>query len=104
MDLELTGKVAIVTGSTRGLGYASAAALVAEGCQVTICARGEEGLAEATAKLRSLPKGEDNVLAIQADLATDKGVADVVMRTVESSLKPLPGAPEGASIPPFPAE
>jgi 3-oxoacyl-[acyl-carrier protein] reductase len=84
MDLELTGKVAIVTGSTRGLGYASASALVAEGCQVTICARGEEGLAEATAKLRSLPKGEDNVLAIQADLATDKGVADVVMRTVET--------------------
>jgi 3-oxoacyl-[acyl-carrier protein] reductase len=84
MDLELTGKVAIVTGSTRGLGFATASALLAEGCHVTICARGEAGLAEATATLRSLPGGDERVLAIQADLATDKGVADVVMRTVET--------------------
>ena len=36
----LTDKVAIVTGSSRGLGLASARALVAEGCRVCICARG----------------------------------------------------------------
>jgi 3-oxoacyl-[acyl-carrier protein] reductase len=83
MDLELAGKVALVTGSTRGLGFAIASALVAEGCHVTICARGEAGLAEATAKLRTLG-GDDHVLAIQADVATDKGVADIVMRTVET--------------------
>ena len=46
MDLELTGKVAIVTGSSQGLGLASAAALVDEGCRVTICARGEAALAD----------------------------------------------------------
>src|SRR3954470_22200270 len=84
MDLSLTNQVAVVTGSTRGLGFAIATALLNEGCNVTICARGEEGLAEAMAKLRALPGGEDRVLAIQADLATDKGVADVVMRTVET--------------------
>jgi 3-oxoacyl-[acyl-carrier protein] reductase len=84
MNLHLTDKIAIVTGSTRGLGLATARTLVAEGCNVTICARGEEGLASATADLRTLPEGESRVLAIQADLTTDKGVADVVMRTVET--------------------
>ena len=84
MDLGLTDRTAIVTGSTRGLGLAIARALVAEGCNVTICARGEAGLAEATADLRRLPGGEARVMAVQADVATDKGVADVVMRTVEA--------------------
>jgi 3-oxoacyl-[acyl-carrier protein] reductase len=84
VDLELTNKIAIVTGSTRGLGFATVKALLAEGCNVTICARGEEGLASAVAELRGLPGGIERILAIQADLSTDKGVADVVMRTVET--------------------
>ena len=84
MDLQLTGKIAIVTGSTKGLGLACATALVEEGCNVTICARGEEGLVDAVTKLRTIPGGEQRVLAVQADLATDKGVADVVIRTVDT--------------------
>jgi len=85
MDLGLTGKIAIVTGSTRGLGFASAKALLAEGCKVTICARGEEGIAAAVMELRSaIPDGGSRLLAIQADVSTDKGVADVILRTVET--------------------
>ena len=84
MDLELTGKTAVITGSTRGLGFASAAALLAEGCNVTICARGEAGLADAVAKLRELPGGSECVLAVQADVSTDKGVADVLFRTIDT--------------------
>jgi 3-oxoacyl-[acyl-carrier protein] reductase len=85
MELGLENKIAIVTGSTRGLGFASAKALLAEGCRVTICARGEEGLAAAVGELRSIvPGGGERLLAIQADVSTDKGVADVVMRTVET--------------------
>jgi 3-oxoacyl-[acyl-carrier protein] reductase len=84
MDLQLENKIAIVTGSTRGLGFATAKALLVEGCHVTICARGEEGLASAVAELRELPGGTERILAIQADLSTGKGVADVVMRTVET--------------------
>jgi len=83
VDLGLTDKIAIITGSTRGLGLATARALVAEGCNVTICARGEGGLAEAATDLRRMG-GDDRVIAVQADLATDKGVADVVTRTVEA--------------------
>jgi 3-oxoacyl-[acyl-carrier protein] reductase len=84
MDLGLAGKIAIVTGSTRGLGLAIATALVEEGCRVTICARGETGIAEAVEQLRTLPGGTERVLAVQADVATDKGVADVILRTVET--------------------
>ena len=47
MNLELDGKTAVVTGSSRGLGLASAAALVQEGCQVTICARDQARLEKA---------------------------------------------------------
>jgi 3-oxoacyl-[acyl-carrier protein] reductase len=54
VDLQLARKVAVVTGSSRGLGLAIASALVAEGCLVTICARGGMGLAEALAKVRAL--------------------------------------------------
>jgi len=85
MDLGLTDKIAIVTGSTRGLGFATAKALLAEGCNVTICARGEEGIASAVMELRSaVPDGASRLLAIQADVSTDKGVADVILRTVET--------------------
>ena len=84
MDLQLTGKIAIVTGSTRGLGFATARALLAEGCNVAICARGEARLADAAAELRMSPGGTARVLAVQGDLATDRGVADVIDRTVEA--------------------
>jgi 3-oxoacyl-[acyl-carrier protein] reductase len=84
MNLDLAGKTAIVTGSSKGLGLAIAAALVEELCNVTICARGEEGLAAAVAKLRGIPGGQERVLAVQADLATEKGVADIIMRTSET--------------------
>lgn len=84
MDLQLAGKIAIVTGSTRGLGLAIATALLEEGCSVTICARGEEGLAAAVARLRETRGASERLMAVQADVATDKGVADVIMRTVET--------------------
>ena len=58
------------------MGFASARALLAEGCRVTICARGEERLAAAAAELRQLPGGDERVLAVQADVSTDEGVAD----------------------------
>ena len=84
MDLGLSDKIAIVTGSTKGLGLAIAASLVQEGCRVTICARGEAGIADAVEKLRTRPGGAERILAVQADLSTEKGVADVILRTVET--------------------
>ncbi|MCY4662256.1 MAG: SDR family oxidoreductase [Acidobacteria bacterium] len=83
MDLQLTGKIALVTGSSRGLGLASARALLDEGCRVVICARGAERLEAASAALRAAGASED-VLAVQADLSTGEGVETVLRRTVDT--------------------
>lgn len=82
MDLELSGKVAIVTGSSRGLGLASAKALAAEGCCVCISARGAERLAEAAKEVQDVAGARDDVLAVQSDLTTGEGVERVVSRTI----------------------
>jgi len=51
MDLGLRGKVAMVAAASRGIGLATAKALAAEGCVVSICARDEERLEAATAEI-----------------------------------------------------
>jgi 3-oxoacyl-[acyl-carrier protein] reductase len=81
MDLELTNKVAIITGSSRGLGLASAAALAFEGCRVTLCARGAERLAGAAAEVRARCGDPGRVFAVQADVSTLDGVAALVDQT-----------------------
>jgi len=84
MDLALTDKVAIVTGSSRGIGLASARALVLEGCRVCICARGAERLADAALEVEASAKRPNLVLAVQADVSTPEGVALVIDRAVET--------------------
>jgi 3-oxoacyl-[acyl-carrier protein] reductase len=83
VNLELTHKVAIVTGSSRGLGLACARALLEEGCRVTICARGQEKLSAAAEELRAADRDADRVLPIRADVSTIEGVEQVVAATVE---------------------
>ncbi len=82
MDLLLKDKVALVTGSSRGLGYASARALVDEGCRVCLCARGEEQLLKAGAELASLARTSDRVTAVRADLSTRGGAEAAVAHAV----------------------
>jgi 3-oxoacyl-[acyl-carrier protein] reductase len=84
VDLQLAGKVAIVTGSSRGLGLASARALAAEGCRVCLSARGAGPLEEAAAEVRTVARAPADVLAVAADLATEAGIAAVVSRTIEA--------------------
>ena len=84
MDLGLTDKIAVVTGSSRGLGLASARALVAEGCRVCICARGEERLAEAALEVEAAARKPNMVTAVQADVSTIDGVARVIEKAVET--------------------
>ena len=84
MDLGLTDKVAIVTGSSRGLGLASARALVAEGCRVCLCARGEERLAEAALEVEAVAKRPNLITTVQADVSTNDGVERVIERAVDT--------------------
>jgi NAD(P)-dependent dehydrogenase (short-subunit alcohol dehydrogenase family) len=53
MDLKLTGKIALVTGSSRGIGLATAKAFAAEGCQVMLSGRSTEQLRETETALRA---------------------------------------------------
>ena len=84
MDLELRDKAALVTGSSRGLGFASAAALAREGCRVCICARGAERLAAASAALEQEAGGPGRVLAVKADLTEPGAPAVVVDRAADT--------------------
>jgi NAD(P)-dependent dehydrogenase (short-subunit alcohol dehydrogenase family) len=52
MDLDLTGKLALVTGSTRGIGLASVAGLAQMGAEVVINGRDNAAITEAMAKVR----------------------------------------------------
>ena len=87
MDLGLSDKIAIVTGSSRGLGLASARALLGEGCRVSISGRDETRLQAAADELRreaASGDGTDRVLAVSADLAEAAGIESVMTRTVEA--------------------
>jgi 3-oxoacyl-[acyl-carrier protein] reductase len=78
MDLGLAGRVAIVTGGSRGLGLAAAQALIAEGANVVVCARGAEALKQAAGSLQKAAASGARVATAVADVSTEAGVTAVV--------------------------
>ena len=77
-------KVAIVTGSSRGLGLASARALAAEGCRVTLCGRTQSTLDAAHRDVAAAAGAAERVRAIRADVAQLSGVQAVVDATLQA--------------------
>jgi 3-oxoacyl-[acyl-carrier protein] reductase len=73
MDLGLKGKWALVCAASKGLGKGCAKALVQEGVNVVITARGAEALEATAAELRALGGGE--VRTVAGDIATPEGRA-----------------------------
>jgi 3-oxoacyl-[acyl-carrier protein] reductase len=78
MNLGLRGKVAIVTGSSRGIGRAIALSLAGEGAQVVLSARGAEDLQSAVAEARGVGGSDAAAEGVVADLTTEAGVEAVV--------------------------
>ncbi len=78
MDLGLKGKTAIVTGGSRGLGFAAAKGLAAEGAHVVVCARGEEALKKAADALQKAALSGARIAFMAADVSTEAGNQKVI--------------------------
>jgi len=76
MDLQLNGKTALVSGSTKGIGFAIARLLAAEGAKVILNGRTEAAVADAK---KQIPTAE----GFAADLATAQGCAAIAKRHPE---------------------
>jgi len=98
MDLQLTGKTALVLAASKGLGKACAAALVAEGADVIIGAREKTALEATAAELRNLGKGR--VLAIPVDVTRPEQVSAMI-DTVAATFGKIDILVNNAGGPPF---
>ncbi len=80
MSQRFTGKTAIVTGASRGIGFGIAERLVAEGARVCITARGEEALAEAAEKLG----GPDKAICVAGKADRPEHQDEAIAKTTEA--------------------
>jgi NAD(P)-dependent dehydrogenase (short-subunit alcohol dehydrogenase family) len=80
MDLQLAGKRAIVTGASRGIGYAVARALAAEGAAVVLAARGQDALDAAAARIAA---DGGRALAVVTDTTDEASVRGLVRRAAD---------------------
>jgi len=77
---KLTGKTALITGGSKGIGYAIAKSLLAEGMKVAITSRSQEGADKAAGQLNNSFKG--NALGIVADVRNYESQQQVVEKII----------------------
>ncbi len=85
MNLGLQGKLAVVSGSTAGIGFAIAATLAQEGARVVINGRTEARVTAAVEKIRQRTKGAE-LIGVAADLGTAAGVNLFVKQVPEADI------------------
>jgi NAD(P)-dependent dehydrogenase (short-subunit alcohol dehydrogenase family) len=85
MDLGLSGKTAVVSGSTAGIGFAIAASLAAEGAKVILNGRTEARVSSAVEQIRQRVKKAD-VRGIAADLSTSRGVEVLLQQVPDADI------------------
>jgi len=81
MDLKLEGKRALITGSSRGLGYATALTLAREGAWVAINGRDPASLRQAKEQIIQ-SNGNSKIFALVGDIADPKVPAEIIAETV----------------------
>ncbi|MCP2169467.1 SDR family oxidoreductase [Goodfellowiella coeruleoviolacea] len=82
---DLTGRAALVTGASRGIGHAIAAELLARGARVAITSRKPEAVTQAAEQLvAAAGVGADRVLAVPANSGSDEDRAVAVQRVVDT--------------------
>ena len=84
MDLGLNDKIAIITGSSRGLGLASAQSLAAEGCLVCLCGRVASTLENARRHVAERAGSDERVISVVADLSRPEGVEAVIAGALDA--------------------
>ncbi|WEO99726.1 SDR family oxidoreductase [Streptomyces sp. FXJ1.172] len=77
MQIDLSGRTALVTGSTQGIGQAIATGLARAGARVVVNGRGEQRVADAVRTVRA-DSGSDDVTGAVGDLATEQGTVAVL--------------------------
>src|SRR5256884_10007834 len=107
MDLQLTDKAAVVTGSTAGIGLAIAQALAREGATVVVNGRTEPRVRAAVEDVRRAAPGA-RVSGVAADLGTAAGVAALIARVPATDIlvnnlgvyaaQPLPDIPDAERL------
>jgi NAD(P)-dependent dehydrogenase (short-subunit alcohol dehydrogenase family) len=85
MNLGLQGKLAVVSGSTAGIGFAIAAILAQEGARVVINGRTEARVTAAVEKIRQRTKGAE-LIGVAADLGTAAGVGTFVKQAPDADI------------------
>ena len=81
MDLELRGKVALVSASSKGLGRAIAEELAAEGANLVLCARGEDALRQTAESIRK--SAGVTVVEVAADVSAQAGLERVARTALD---------------------
>ncbi|RLQ88163.1 SDR family NAD(P)-dependent oxidoreductase [Notoacmeibacter ruber] len=81
MHISLSGKTALVTGSTQGIGYAIAKGLAQAGAKVFVNGRDEEKTSDAAEQLSQSVDGAGVLLPVAADVGTAEGCKDLVEKT-----------------------
>lgn len=84
LELNLSGKTAIVTGGSAGIGLATAKALYREGVNVTIVARNPERLEQAVKAIQEIPSQANKVIAVNADITQAESIEAIVSQTLKT--------------------
>src|SRR5260370_37251680 len=85
MDLGLQGKIAVVTGSTAGIGFAIASVLAQEGAEVVVSGRSAERVNSAVEAIRGRTKGK-SIRGVAANLGTLAGVESLQKQITKTDI------------------